>query len=296
MSRNTATDLGYQIVICIAATIIDLLLTIPVIVYNDSLIGTFVIVFLGLPWGGSVAGLIYVFVSTYRKTDIRAKVLFYWAICLFIFPWLCFGIVELKNSQNRYSYDLPNGDTLTVWQQTIIFDSYTSSFKPKSNYIRLPNKLEDWSLIIDTTGHVALWVSEKADKVKVCNPKYQVDGVYRDDAGLYWFRVEHQAEERVADYTFHYDRDGIHSGAVMVLHTFQNDSVYSKTWAFSGWDNHNCWLLNDTVYARDSFLTDYNKQTDKSYKERGWSKDGKYYHAYYPDSTEYSFFHKYVND
>ena len=287
MNRQNDKSYGCLLFICIAATIIVLLFIIPNMVYNDGLICIITFVYLALPIFASIAGLIHVIMKTFKRFNIKEKALFYWAISIIVLPWICLGVLDFKNDLVRYSYDLPNGDTLTVWQETIIFESYTSPFSPKSNYIRLPSRAQDWEIMIDTTGHLALWISKDANKVKVCNPKYQMEGIYRDDAGAYWFRVEHPVEERMMDYSFHYDRDGIFSGAEMVLHTFINDSVHSKRWGMDFWEYHTCRLWTDTVFVRDSFIADYNQKSEES-----WQQDWKYCNAYYPDSTEYSYYHK----
>lgn len=249
-----------------------------------------------LPFLALGAGLIYVIIDTRRLASIQQKILFPWAIiALLTLPvYLTYG--EIQNNQVRYYYDLPDNNTMTVWQEYIIFEKYDSFFRPRSNYIKLPRGADDWELTIDSMGRSAVYVYEKARKIKSASPRYPLVATYEGSPGQYWFYADFPADQWMANYYYRYDHDGFFSAANMDYTLVINDSAYHLNGFYPGRAYAYYKQTEPFPEPMDSLLISFQKRL-KHYQSQGYyTKDGEYKCHFWPDSTQYSAFHKTNND
>lgn len=222
-------------------------------------------------------GWIYVIYDTRKRDNRQEKILLTWAIMIVLVIPLTIGIFEILNRQARYFYDLPDNNTLTIWQNRIIFEKYISIFPPRANYIQLPGVLENLEMVIDTAGRAAI-LMYNADEIKQYTPKYPLVATYKGSAGEYWFETEFPPETWMLHCEYSYWPDAFSSGGVYQLSIVANDSVTHITghYPFREYASYN----QDEPYSQslDSLILSYRKKYD--YKCR-WS-----------DSTQYSAFHK----
>ena len=245
-----------------------------------------------LPVLGLLAGLIYVITETYRLASIQQKILFPWAIIALLTPIAGIVYWEVQNNQVRYYYTLPDNNTMTVWQEYIIFEEYTSFFSPRSNYIKLPNGTDDWELTVDSAGHSAVYVNKKAHKIKAISPKYPLVATYEDSPGQYWFYADFPAEQWKAHFSYHYDHDGISSGAVLQYTSVTKDGVSHINGSYPGreyYDYHENEPYSEPI---DSLLVSFHKHVEYCQSGIYRTEDGYSKYCFWPDSTQYSAFHQ----
>ena len=234
-----------------------------------------------LPVWGLIRGLVYVIKDTHKLRNIKEGLLLAWAIVALLTIPLAITTEEIRNNQVRYYYDLPDNTTLTIWQDRIIFEKYTSFFPPRSNYIKLPNGTDNWELVIDTAGSSAIWMYGQTDKIKQVSPKYPLVATYEDSAGKYWISAEFPPQTWMAHCEYHYYHDGIASAGFYSVTTVANDSAIHVNGSFDGRD-----------YAR---YDQGEPRKEPLYSlVLSFSQHIKYYEEYnhWSDSTQYSAFHK----
>ena len=249
-----------------------------------------------LPFLALGAGLVYVIMDTYKLTSTQQKILFPWAIIALLAIPVNVTILEIQNNQVRYYYDLPDNNTMTVWQEYIIFEKYDSFFRPHSNYIKLPRGADDWELTIDSMGRSAVYVYEKARKIKSVSPRYPLVATYEGSPGRYWFYADFPADQWMANYYYRYDRDGIFSAATMDYKAVIHDSIWHIHGSYPGKEYAQYTQGETHSEPMDSMLLSFQKRL-KYYQSQGYYTDeGEYKHHFWPDSTQYSAFHKTNND
>lgn len=245
-----------------------------------------------LPILALLAGLIYVIADTYRLASVQQKILFPWAIIALLAPIAGIVYWEVQNNQVRYYYDLPDNNTMTVWQEYIIFEKYTSFFAPRTNYIKLPGGTDKWELTVDSAGHSAVYVNKKAHKIKAVSPKYPLVATYEDSPGQYWFYADFPAEQWKAHFSYHYDHDGISSGAVLQYTSVTKDGVSHINGSYPGIEYYDYHENEPYLEPVDSLLVYFQKQVEYYQSGSYRTKNGEYKFAFWPDSTQYSAFHQ----
>lgn len=234
-----------------------------------------------LPALALLAGVTYVFWNTHKRVNQPEKVLFTWSIITFLAIPIGLIIAEIHNNNARFYYTLPNNDTITIWQDRIIFEKYTSVFPPHSNYIELPKSTLDWELIIDSLGRSAIFGVD-SDKIKQVSPKYPLVASYTDNPGRYWFRTEFPSEKWMASVDFHFYQDAFSTGGYLQFTYIANDSVYFVTGSYPFTQYAEYEEMFHGVEPLDSFIVTFDKHT---HFYRAWA-----------DSTQYSAFHKTDNN
>ena len=282
------------LIILLLATIAD----VAFIVFSWKMGTTFwlAFIFFGLllvfPIFALLAGLIYVIIDTYRLKNIQEKIFFPLAIIALLVPIAGITYWEIQNNQVRYYYDLPDNNTMTVWQEYIIFEKYTSFFAPRTNYIKLPSGADEWELTIDSAGHSAVYVYKKAHKIRNVSPKYPLVAIYKGFPGRYWLYTDFPAEKWMAHFHYHYDHDGLASGADLYYTSVTNDSVCHIIGSYPGREYYEYSQTEPYSEPMDSFLVSFQK--DVEYYQSGIypTEKGKSKYCFWPDSTQYSIFHK----
>ena len=230
--------------------------------------------------------------DTYRLASIQQKIFFPWAVIALLAPIAGIICWEIQDNQVRYYYTLPDNNTLTVWQDYIVFEEYTSFFPPRTNYIKLPDGGEDWELTIDSTGHSAVYVFKDARKIKAVSPIYPLVATYEYSPGRYWLYADFPAEQWKAHFSYHYDHDGLFSGAVLQYTAVTKDSVTHINGGYSGREYSNYHQGKPYSEPMDTFLGSFQKHVEYYQSGNYRTKDGEYKYAFWPDSTQYSAFHK----
>lgn len=236
-------------------------------------------IFLLWPAIALLVGWIYVITKTRKRESWLEKVLFTWAIILALAVPLTSAIKEILNSQARYFYELPDNNTLTIWQNRIIFEKYTSVFPPCTNYIQLPGVLENWEMVIDTAGRTAV-IMYNADEIKQFSPKYPLVATYSGEAGQYWFSTEFPPETWMLHCEYSYWPDAFSSGGTYHLSVVANDSVTHINGYYSFREYASYHQREPYTQSLDSLIISFHKKTDH------------YNHSHWVDSTQYSAFHK----
>ena len=217
----------------------------------------FLSIFLLWPALALLAGMIYVFVDTRKMLNRQEKVLQIWLITLLLALLASLIIGKIYNDHARIYYTLPDNDTMTIWQERIIFEKYTSCLPPHSNYIELPRDLYSWELIIDTAGRSAI-IGVDSDEIKQVSPKYPV---------VRW----------MAHIEFNFYPDAFSTGGYLQFTTIANDSVYHVNGCYPFTQYRQYKESFGGAEPLDSFIVSFHEQT--------------HYYRFWADSTQYSAFH-----
>ena len=239
-------------------------------------------IFLGLfllwPALALLAGMIYVFIDTRKPVNRQEKVLQIWLITLLLALLASLIIGKIYNDHARIYYTLPNNDAMTIWQERIIFEKYTSCLPPHSNYIELPRDLYSWELIIDAAGRSAI-IGVDSNEIKQVSPKYPVVATYVGSAGpgRYWSRTEFPPERWMAHIEFNFYPDAFSTGGYLQFTTVTNDSVYHLNGCYPFTQYRQYKESFGGAEPLDSFIVSFHEQT--------------HYYRFWADSTQYSAFH-----
>ena len=269
-----------HLIILILATIADVIALIFVWDGGTAVFfATFIFlgIFLLWPTLALLAGLIYVIAETRKPVNLLEKVFLSWTITLLLSLPLTMVLGRIYNDYARIYHTLPNNDTMTIWQDKIIFEKYTSIFPPHSNYIELPKGLSSWKLTIDTAGRSAI-IDVNPAEIKQFSPKYPLVAIYKGDPGYYWSRTEFPPEKWLVHVEFDFYRDAFSTGGCLKYTTIANDSVYHVhgDYPFTQYSQYK--ESPGKVEPLDSFLISFHKQT--------------HYYRHWADSTQYSAFYK----
>lgn len=236
--------------------------------------------------------LMYVIVDTYRLENTWEKVLFPWAIIALLALPAGIAVWEIQNNQVRYYYDLPDNNTMTVWQEYIIFEKYTSFFAPRTNYIKLPGGTDKWELTIDSAGCSAVYVYKNAHEIKHVSPKYPLVAIYKGNPGQYWLYTDFPPEKWMVHFHYDYDHDGLASGATLQYIAVTDDSVFHINGYYPGREYAEYRQGEPYSEPMDSFLVSFQKHVKYCQSGNYRTKDGSSKYSFWPDSTQYSIFHK----
>ena len=184
----------------------------------------------------------------------KEKTVFTWALIILLAPVLSVCLSRCQRFSRRF-YKLPNDDTVTVWGNQAIFEKYWSPFRPKTNYIEVPN-IGYWGFAIDTQDSLIIEYYS-SEKVTICSPKYPVRDICDGES----FLEKHPYEELKAKYEYSYMVDGIW-GISSVGHikyiTLTDEEVSVSRWEFDYGEMHFRQSDSYTI-PRDSFLLSQQK-------------------------------------
>lgn len=189
-----------------------------------------------------------------KPQDGKEKTVFTWALIVLLAPVLSVCLSHCQRF-SRHFYKLPNNDTVTVWGNQAIFEKYWSPFRPKTNYIEVPN-IYKWGFAIDTHDSLIIEYYSPED-VKICSPKYPILDICDSES----FLEQHPYEELKAKYEYFYMVDGL-VGISSVGHikyiTLTDEEVSVSRWEFDYAEMH--FHLSDSyTIPRDSFLLSQQK-------------------------------------
>ena len=189
-----------------------------------------------------------------KRKNGKEKTVFTWALIILLAPVLSVCLSRCQRFSRRF-YKLPNDDTVTVWGNQAIFEKYWSPFRPKNNYIEVPN-IGYWGFAIDTQDSLIIEYYS-SEKVTICSPKYPVRDICDGES----FLEKHPYEELKAKYEYSYMVDGIW-GISSVGHikyiTLTDEEVSVSRWAFDYGEMHFRQSDSYTI-PRDSFLLSQQK-------------------------------------
>ena len=184
----------------------------------------------------------------------KEKTVFTWALIILLAPVLSVCLSRCQRFSRRF-YKLPNDDTVTVWGNQAIFEKYWSPFRPKTNYIEVPN-IGYWGFAIDTQDSLIIEYYS-SEKVTICSPKYPVRDICDGES----FLEKHPYEELKAKYEYSYMVDGL-VGISSVGHikyiTLTDKEVSVSRWEFDYGEMHFRQSDSYTI-PRDSFLISQQK-------------------------------------
>ncbi len=184
----------------------------------------------------------------------KEKTVFTWALIILLAPVLSVCLSRCQRFSRRF-YKLPNDDTVTVWGNQAIFEKYWSPFRPKTNYIEVPD-IGYWGFAIDTQDSLIIEYYS-SEKVTICSPKYPVRDICDGES----FLEKHPYEELKAKYEYSYMVDGIW-GISSVGHikyiTLTDEEVSVSRWEFDFAEMHFRQSDSYTI-PRDSFLLSQQK-------------------------------------
>ncbi len=189
-----------------------------------------------------------------KRKNGKEKTVFTWALIILLAPVLSVCLSRCQRFSRRF-YKLPNDDTVTVWGNQAIFEKYWSPFRPKNNYIEVPN-IGYWGFAIDTQDSLIIEYYS-SEKVTICSPKYPVRDICDGES----FLEKHPYEELKAKYEYSYMVDGIW-GISSVGHikyiTLTDEEVSVSRWEFDYGEMHFRQSDSYTI-PRDSFLLSQQK-------------------------------------
>lgn len=189
-----------------------------------------------------------------KRKNGKEKTIFTWALIILLAPVLSVCLSHCQRFSRRF-YKLPNDDTVTVWGNQAIFEKYWSPFRPKTNYIEVPN-IGYWGFAIDTQDSLIIEYYS-SEKVTICSPKYPVRDICDGES----FLEKHPYEELKAKYEYSYMVDGLvgigSSGNIEYI-TLTDEEVSVSRWEFDFAEMH--FHLSDSyTIPRDSFLLSQQK-------------------------------------
>ena len=189
-----------------------------------------------------------------KRKNGKEKTVFTWALIILLAPVLSVCLSRCQRFSRRF-YKLPNDDTVTVWGNQAIFEKYWSPFRPKNNYIEVPN-IGYWGFAIDTQDSLIIEYYS-SEKVTICSPKYPVRDICDGES----FLEKHPYEELKAKYEYSYMVDGIW-GISSVGHikyiTLTDEEVSVSRWEFD-YGEMNFRKSDYYTIPRDSFLLSQQK-------------------------------------
>lgn len=176
--------------------------------------------------------IIGIFIRCIRMREKWQRKIITWIVVLILLMPASFYVSKWIDDA-FYSYakiDLPDGNTMTVTYDKVIFDESEDTHNPQKDYIELFDGCEDYSLTLSQNDTLYIWTSSDSFPAKVHQLRYPVVIIYsnsnhkQDDYRVIINKIKWKFEYR-------YDNDGIHSGGTQSLTISVGDSLHVESWS-----------------------------------------------------------------
>lgn len=176
--------------------------------------------------------IIGIFIRCIRMREKWQRKIITWIVVLILLMPASFYISKWIDDA-FYSYakiDLPDGNTMTVTYDKVIFDESEDTHNPQKDYIELFDGCEDYSLTLSQNDTLYIRTSSDSFPAKVHQLRYPVVIIYsnsnhkQDDYRVIINKIKWKFEYR-------YDNDGIHSGGTQSLTIPVGDSLHVESWS-----------------------------------------------------------------
>lgn len=166
-----------------------------------------------------------------RKRNVWDLYFIAWVAILLLLIPISFGINKWYMSYN-YSYafvELPDGDTLTVTSDKVIFGKCNNTKNIQKNYIDLRYECHNYSIALTQDDTLYIWTENDSLPAKTHELKYPVGKIYtgNDRRDEYTVAVIKKMKW-MFDYNFMYD--GLFTGGSQTLIHIVGDSLHEKMW------------------------------------------------------------------
>lgn len=230
MSEKPKHFKGFLIALS-ALTIIELFIL--VCVFTDARTTISTALLLLIPFFLLLLYAICIIIRCLIRRNVWDRYLIAWGAILLLLIPISYGINKWYMSYN-YSYafvELPDGDTLTVTSDKVIFGKCNNTKNIQKNYIDLRYECHNYSIALTQDDTLYIWTVNDSLPAKTHKLRYPVGKIYagyRKDE--YKNAVIKKKMEWMFEYGFMYD--GFFTGGTQTLKTRigNGDSLCVKTW------------------------------------------------------------------
>ena len=176
---------------------------------------------------------IYIVFKCFRMRNIWERCLIAWVVILLLLIPISFDLNNRDMDNNYLSsfIKLPNGDTLTVTSDKVIFGKCDDFKNIQKDYIDLRYECHNYSITLTQDDSLYIWTENDSLPATTHKPRYPVGKIY--------FGYNKDKEYAIAvvkkikwmlKYDFMYD--GIHTGGghTLITRIGDSDSLHEKMW------------------------------------------------------------------
>lgn len=173
----------------------------------------------------------YIVFKCFRMRNIWERCFIAWVAILLLLMPISFKINERHEDNNYLSsfIKLPDGDTLTITSDKVIFGKCDSLKNIQKDYIDLRYECHNYSITLTQDDTLYIWTENDSLPAKIHNLRYPVGKIYADyRKDEYNNAIIKKKMKWMFEYDFMYD--GIHTGGSQTLVHIVGDSLYEKMW------------------------------------------------------------------
>ena len=176
--------------------------------------------------------IIGIFIRCIRMREKWQRKIITWIVVLILLMPASFYVSKWINDA-FYSYakiDLPDGNTMTVTYNKVIFDESEDIHNPQKDYIELFDGCEDYSLTLTQDDTLYIWTTSDYMPAKAFQLRYPIGKIYSNNKGRndYYKAIINKIKWK---FEYWYDNDGIHSGGTQSLTIPVGDSLHVESWS-----------------------------------------------------------------
>ncbi len=163
-------------------------------------------------------------VKNIRMRNVWERCLVAWVAILLLLIPVSFLINKWYKDYNYSSaiIELPDGDTLTITSDKIIFGKCDDPKNPQKDYIDLHYECHNYSITLTQDDSLYIWTENDSLPATTHKLRYPVGKIYTGDVAV------GKKIKWMFEYYFMYD--GIHTGGSQILKIRKGDSLCVKTW------------------------------------------------------------------
>ena len=174
---------------------------------------------------------IYIVFKCFRMRNIWERCFIAWVAILLLLMPISFKINERHEDNNYLSsfIKLPDGDTLTITSDKVIFGKCDSLKNIQKDYIDLRYECHNYSITLTQDDTLYIWTENDSLPAKTHELRYPVGKIYADYRKDEYNNVIIKKKMKwMFEYDFMYD--GIHTGGSQTLIHIVGDSLHEKMW------------------------------------------------------------------
>lgn len=174
---------------------------------------------------------IYIVFKCFRMRNIWERCLIAWVVILLLAIPVSFEVNKKHDNKNYLSsfIKLPDGDTLTVTSDKVIFGKCDDSKNPQKDYIDLRCECHNYSITLTQNDSLYIWTESDSLPAMTHELRYPVGKIfsgYNKDKE-YTIAVIKKIKWM---FEYHFMYDGIHTGGSQTLIHVVGDSLHEKMW------------------------------------------------------------------
>ena len=173
----------------------------------------------------------YIVFKCFRMRNIWERCFIAWVAILLLLMPISFKINERHEDDNYLSsfIKLPDGDTLTVTSDKVIFGKCDNTKNIQKDYIDLRYECHNYSIALTQDDTLYIWTGIDSLPAKTYDLRYPVGKIYADyRKDEYNNAIIKKKMKWMFEYNFMYD--GIHTGGSQTLVHIVGDSLHEKMW------------------------------------------------------------------